>query len=178
MPALSVRAPGEALASEVDISVSDAGLSPRVFPWRCRRWWQNSQTRLAFASTGFDLCVPVPGCDTSIGWNVGSPSPFTVRLIDDLILTPPGVGTPVPFEIGGFRFRGFFQRWAETRAIEGNPPYDVFVTDPREILDGAQSVIAADLERQTPLFLSHPTSTWSGPNSAQCSLLVPAADSD
>ena len=61
-----------------------------------------------------------------------------------------GAATPLHFEIGRFRFRDLFPPWVATRAIEGNPTSDVFITDPSEILDNAQLIIAVDLERQTP----------------------------
>ena len=93
------------------------------------------------------LGATVRGCNTSIGWNVGSPSQLSVQIVDDpingLIFTPPDLGTPVHFEVGSFRFSGLFQRWGETRAIEGNPAYEVSIVDPREILDGAQLIIGS-----------------------------------
>ena len=135
--------------------------SLNLFPRQCRRWWL-----LAFPSTGSDSChemkrgaihecpilrPTVRGCDASIGWNVGSPSQFTLRVIDALNLTSSGQRPPsLHFEIGRFRFRDLLPPWAATRAIEGNPTSDVFITDPSEILDNARLIIAVDLERQTP----------------------------
>ena len=49
-------APDEPWASGVDITVVGRGLSPLVFPWRCRRWWL-----LAFPNTGSDLCHEMKG---------------------------------------------------------------------------------------------------------------------
>ena len=106
----------------------------------------------------------IRGCDTSIRlerrFAESAHGPADRRPHQRPYLHPARGRDPVHFEMGGFRFRGLLPQWAETRAIEGNPPYDVFVTDPPEIPDNAQL-----------------SSTWSRPNSAQCSLLVPAADS-
>jgi hypothetical protein len=94
---------------------------------------------------GMFLGARVRAFQSSIGWNLGSPSQLTVRLVDDpatgAAFRPVLVGTPVFFEFYGFRFAGLFQRWVETRGQDGNPVYEVTVVDPREILDGAQVIV-------------------------------------
>jgi hypothetical protein len=94
---------------------------------------------------GTFLGARVRSFQSSIGWNLGSPSQLTVRLVDDpatgAFFSPVLVGTPVFLEFYGFRFSGLFQRYVETRGPDGNPVYEVTVVDPREILDGAQVIV-------------------------------------
>jgi hypothetical protein len=94
---------------------------------------------------GTFLGARVRSFQSSIGWNLGSPSQLMVRLVDDpatgAAFSPVLVGTPVFFEFYGFRFSGLFQRYVETRGPDGNPVYEVTVVDPREILDGAQVIV-------------------------------------
>ena len=67
----------------------------------------------------------VRGCDTSIGWNAGSPSPLTVRLIDDpindLIFTPPEVGTPSISKWVGFGSAVYYRSGRRRERSKGIP---------------------------------------------------------
>ncbi len=79
-----------------------------------------------------------------IGWNIGSPSTLTVRIVDDIvngnIYTPPELGTPVAFNFFGLNFEGLLQKTEKKRSVSGNPEYEAIVSDPREILEGSQVI--------------------------------------
>jgi hypothetical protein len=100
---------------------------------------------LAAITGGSFLGARVRGFQTSMGWNMGSPSQLTVQLVNDLqfglVFTPPPEGTPVFFTFYGLTFNGLFQKWEESRDQSGDPVFEVAVVDPREILDGAQVII-------------------------------------
>jgi hypothetical protein len=94
---------------------------------------------------GTFLGALVRSFNTSVGWNTGGGSQLTVQLVDDPIIgavfNPPAVGTPVYFSFYGFQFNGLFQKWEQQRGQDGNPVYEVTVSDPKEILDGVQVIM-------------------------------------
>lgn len=87
----------------------------------------------------------VNGFSANIGWNLGSPSQLTVRVVDDPVngdvFSPSPLGSPAYFSFGGFTFNGLLQKVEEKRDLSGNPVYEVIVVDPREILEGAQVIV-------------------------------------
>lgn len=84
---------------------------------------------------------------SSIGWNLGSTSQVAIQLVDDevndAIFDPPAIGTPCFFDFHGFYFYGIFQKYETRRGSDGNPLYEVILTDPREILEGAKVILGA-----------------------------------
>lgn len=88
----------------------------------------------------------VLGFQASVGWNLSGASQLTVHLVDDpatgAAFAPPPAGSPVYFTFFGFNFFGLYQRGVEKKGPDGNPVYEVTVTDPRELLEGAQVVLA------------------------------------
>jgi hypothetical protein len=104
---------------------------------------------MEFAQTTF-LGASIVSFSTSLGWNEES-STLNVRLVEDNIngdLFLPShngnesyIGKPVLFEYENWKFYGILQSWVKSNEISGMPIYDVTVTDPRSILDGAHVVI-------------------------------------
>ena len=104
---------------------------------------------------------------SSVGWNeqVGD---VTVQLVQDTcssasgklywdsLLQPriwtdpdPGfigknydiMGCPVYFRVNNFEFSGIIQSWEESNSTSGNPIYTVKISDPRQIVEGAQLIV-------------------------------------
>lgn len=97
-----------------------------------------------FTRTVF-LGATVRSFNSSIGWG-GQSSQLTVSLVVDPLngdsFNPPTVGSPVYFQFYGFTFNGLLQKYEERRGADGDPVFEVIVTDPREILDGCQVILA------------------------------------
>jgi len=56
---------------------------------------------------------------------------------------PPEPGEPSYFTISGLTFNGIIQKYDRIRSINGNPTFEVIVSDPKEILDCVQVVVGA-----------------------------------
>lgn len=84
---------------------------------------------------------------SQIGWSVGQPSQIAVSLVDDIPngdrFSPPLPGSPAYFSYGNSDFFGLFQKYEVKNAVDGRPVYEVILTDPRELLDGAQVIIGS-----------------------------------
>lgn len=80
----------------------------------------------------------------SLGWS-NQPSQLTVDLVEDTrngdSFTPTHVGWPAYFSYYGFAFGGILQKTARVGSFQGNPLFQVTLTDPREILAGTQLII-------------------------------------
>jgi hypothetical protein len=100
---------------------------------------------MSFTQATF-LGASIRGFTSSIGWNVGQPSQLSIALVEDPangdLFAPVPVGTPIFFTVGSFNFFGLLQKHERRNDVNGLPVYDVVCVDPREILDGAQVVIA------------------------------------
>lgn len=111
---------------------------------------------MSFQSNKF-LGLTCQGFKTSIGWNQ-SFSTLTVDLVEDQIDgdLPEGVtvGTPVYFSFGSFSFAGLLQKFGKVNSTSILPGYQAIITDPREILDGAQ-VITSGYSAAIPTSISN-----------------------
>lgn len=85
----------------------------------------------------------------NIGWGQGSPSQLNATLVEDPQAGDeflpdkvglPNVGMPVYFQHYGFKFFGLLQQWKKEYSPQGNPIYDITLSDPREILEGCQVI--------------------------------------
>ena len=110
------------------------------------------------------LGCSVASFTTSIGWNeqVGD---LTVQLVKDTCAAPEGkiywdtdlnlkllagadpgfvgesvdiIGSPVYFRVGNFEYSGIVQSWEEVKSESSNSTYIVKISDPRQLLEGAQ----------------------------------------
>ncbi len=99
---------------------------------------------MAYSTIKF-LGASVKSVSSSIGWGAGQPSQCRVQLVEDIrdgdSFAPPTVGKPVTLQVGNFFFNGLLQQHGKSRSQEGFPAYEATVTDPREILEGAQLIL-------------------------------------
>lgn len=83
---------------------------------------------------------------SSVGWGGGQASRLQVNLVEDPLagddFQTPSVGTPALFQFGSFRFCGLVQSVEETNSTEGASLFSVTLTDPKEILEGTQVILA------------------------------------
>lgn len=56
---------------------------------------------------------------------------------------PGTIGGPIYFSFGALSFNGLLQRWLERKGTDGNPLWEVTITDPLEVLQGAQVILGA-----------------------------------
>lgn len=98
-----------------------------------------------FTQTKF-LGATVHGFTSSIGWNEQQ-TVITVTLYEDKgqgdSFRPPEVGRVVKFKFDAFQYEGILQKSSERGDINGNPAFEVIITDPREVLAGAQVIISS-----------------------------------
>mgnify|MGYP000849668947 FL=1 len=89
------------------------------------------------------LGASVSSFQVNIGWGT-SPSTLDVVLVEDDKagdeFTYPSSGTPTVFTFMDFRFEGIIQRWRRSCSENGNPIFNVQLSDPREILEGVQII--------------------------------------
>jgi len=52
----------------------------------------------------------------------------------------PTVGSAAMFKFGDFEFEGIVQSWKRLDSVDGNPTWEITLTDPREILAGTQLI--------------------------------------
>lgn len=73
------------------------------------------------------------------------PSQLDMELADDppagAVFSPPGLGTPAYFQLGGFNFNGVLYKYVKRHNVQGNPTYSVTLVDAREILAQCSLVI-------------------------------------
>jgi hypothetical protein len=90
------------------------------------------------------LGASLTGLGSQIGWNEQQ-SQLTVRLVEDPangdFFNPPPTGTPIYFQLGGYNFFGFLQRWVKRNAPDGLPIFEAICNDPRSLLEGAHVVV-------------------------------------
>ena len=113
------------------------------------------------------LGCSIASFSTSVGWNeqIGE---LTVTLVQDTCPVPgggnpkvywdstltkqtttaadpgflkPNVGSPVYFRVGSFEWSGLVQSWEQNNSLSGKPTYTVKMTDPRQLLQGAQLIV-------------------------------------
>lgn len=96
-----------------------------------------------FTQTRF-LGASITSISCNLGWNEQT-STVSVGLVEDTVggdsFTAPDPGTPCFLSFGNFNFSGIVQSWERKRNFQGNPVYEVTVTDPRELLQGCHIIL-------------------------------------
>ena len=96
-----------------------------------------------FTQTRF-LGASITSISCNLGWNEQT-STVSVGLVEDIAggdsFTAPSPGTPCLLAFGDFSFAGIVQSWERKRNFQGNPVYEVTVTDPRELLQGCYIIL-------------------------------------
>lgn len=92
------------------------------------------------------LGATVMGFSASVGWNEQA-STVTVQLVEDIShgdkFKPGKVGDQTVFDFGDFHFEGLIQRFLQKRDMQGNPIFEVQLTDPREVLACVQVILSS-----------------------------------
>lgn len=86
----------------------------------------------------------VKAFNTGLGWGTNK-SNVRVSLVEDVSLgdyfLPPPVGTPTYVTFDSLNFWGLLQKWERGASPEGMPVYEVYIEDPRDILDGTALIL-------------------------------------
>ncbi len=81
---------------------------------------------------------------TALGWG-SQKSSVTVSLVQDTTLgdyfLPPPIGALTYITFGSLNFWGILQKWEKVSSADGLPTFEVFVEDPRSILEGTEVVL-------------------------------------
>lgn len=88
----------------------------------------------------------VSSIQSNMGWN-SEASKLVVNLFEDdkngdaLTLTEGSEGTPVYFQLSGFRFNGLIEKFERANNSQVNPGYTVYCTDPRILLSNTKLIL-------------------------------------
>ena len=83
---------------------------------------------------------PCSATKTYIPTNLGVFNPATATLADPGF-TDPNIGAPAYFRVAGFEYAGIIQSYSRKDGPDGNPIYNVKLTDPRVVLDHTQIIL-------------------------------------